>query len=49
MQEAKELCDEIVILHKGKVIITGTVDEICQKTKTDDLEKAFLVLASEKK
>ena len=49
MQEAKELCAEIVILHKGKVIITGTVDEICQKTKTDDLEKAFLVLASEKK
>ena len=49
MQEAKELCDEIVILHKGKVIITGTVDEICQKTNTDDLEKAFLVLASEKK
>lgn len=48
MQEAKELCDEIVILHKGKVIITGTVDEICQKTNTDDLEKAFLVLASEK-
>jgi peptidoglycan/xylan/chitin deacetylase (PgdA/CDA1 family) len=26
-----------------------SADEICQKTNTDDLEKAFLVLASEKK
>ena len=49
MQEAKELCDEIVILHKGNLIANGTVKEICKKTNTQDLEKAFLVLAQDTK
>ena len=47
MQEAKELCDKVLILHKGKLIAKGTVDEVCKKTNTTDLEKAFLVLAKE--
>ena len=48
MQEAKELCDKIVILHKGTLIAKGTVEEICNKANTKDLEQAFLVLAKEK-
>lgn len=48
MQEAKELCDKIVILHKGQIIAKGTVKEICNITKTDDLEKAFVILAKNK-
>lgn len=48
MQEAKELCDKIVILHKGTLIAKGTVEEICKKANTKDLEQAFLVLAKEK-
>lgn len=48
MQEASELCDNIVILHKGNLIAQGSVEEICKKTNTQDLEKAFLVLAKDK-
>ncbi len=43
MQEAKELCDKILILHKGKLIASGSVEDICKKANTDDLEKAFLI------
>lgn len=49
MQEAKELCSNVVILHKGSLIAKGSVSEICEQTKTDDLEKAFLVLAQSNK
>ena len=48
MQEAKELCDNIIILHKGKLIANGSVEEICSTTNTSDLESAFLLLAKDK-
>ena len=48
MQEAKELCDNIIILHKGNLIASGSVEDICSTANTSDLESAFLVLAKDK-
>ncbi len=47
MQEAESLCSDIVILHKGSVITTGTAEEICAGTKTKSLEDAFVALVSD--
>lgn len=44
MEEAENICDKIVMVNKGKVIITGTPEEIRKKTKTSNLRDSFLVL-----
>ncbi|MBR4823240.1 MAG: ABC transporter ATP-binding protein [Spirochaetaceae bacterium] len=42
MQEVSALCDEVVILTKGKLAATGTPDEILAKSGKTNLEDAFL-------
>jgi sodium transport system ATP-binding protein len=42
MQEVSALCDNIVILYKGKVISSGTPQEILSVTGKDNLEDAFI-------
>ena len=42
MQEVSALCDEVVILTKGKLAAAGTPDEILAKSGKDNLEDAFL-------
>ena len=42
MQEVSALCDEVVILTKGRLTATGTPDEILEKSGKDTLEDAFL-------
>ncbi|MCR4789571.1 MAG: ABC transporter ATP-binding protein [Treponemataceae bacterium] len=44
MQEIKALCDQIIIIHKGKLLISGTEEEITRKLKSNDIEDAFLKL-----
>ncbi len=44
MEEADLLCDKILMMNHGKVIIYGTSDEIKRDTKTDNLRDAFFVL-----
>lgn len=44
MQEAESLCDKIIILNKGKILASGTIEEILLKTKTKKLEEAFFKL-----
>lgn len=44
MQEAESLCDKIIILNHGKVLIAGTIDSITGETKTKNLEEAFFHL-----
>ena len=44
MQEAESLCDKIIILNHGKVLIAGTIDSITGETKTKNLEEAFFYL-----
>ena len=51
MEEATNLCDRVVLLHKGMIIEQGTPEDICQRhnaVKTVlDLESVFVKLTGE--
>jgi ABC-2 type transport system ATP-binding protein len=40
----EELCDRIGIINQGKLIASGTVDEIIAQTETKTLEEAFITI-----
>ncbi len=42
MQEVAALCDDIVIISGGRVVVSGTPDEILEHTGAADLEEAFV-------
>jgi len=42
MQEVSALCDNIVIIHRGEVVASGSPDEIRRSTGKSDLEDAFV-------
>jgi len=44
MEEAEAIADKIAIIDHGKIIESGTVDEIKKRTETGSLEEAFLKL-----
>ena len=44
MEEAENICDKIVMINSGKVIVVGTPDEILKKTKTTNLRDSFFAL-----
>jgi sodium transport system ATP-binding protein len=46
MQEVSALCDAIVVIAAGRVVARGTVDELRRHTGHDNLEDAFVALAS---
>jgi ABC-2 type transport system ATP-binding protein len=43
MDEA-DRCDRLLLMREGRLIADGTPQEIREKTRTDDIESAFLVL-----
>lgn len=44
MYEVEKLCDRVIMMHKGKVIESGTLDEIRAKYNNPDLEEIFVSL-----
>jgi sodium transport system ATP-binding protein len=44
MQEVSALCDSIVILGHGRVVATGTADELVAQSGASVLEDAFVRL-----
>lgn len=44
MQEVTALCDNIIILNKGKMIQSGSEKEILETTGESDIERAFIKL-----
>lgn len=44
LEVAEKLCDRIGIIHKGKLIAIGTMDELRQGDKAGSLENIFLEL-----
>ncbi|BFM12361.1 ATP-binding cassette domain-containing protein [Simiduia litorea] len=44
MQEVAALCDKVIIVAQGKVIATGTPQELCEQTGETQLEEAFVKL-----
>jgi sodium transport system ATP-binding protein len=47
MQEVAVLCDDIVIISHGRVVVRGTPAQILAATGTSDLEEAFVRAADE--
>lgn len=41
MEEAENICDRVILIHKGKVLMSGTPSDIIKKTKTTNLRDAF--------
>ncbi|MCA9847882.1 MAG: ABC transporter ATP-binding protein [Dehalococcoidia bacterium] len=44
MDEAAR-CDSLVLMREGRVVATGTSDELLERAGTDDIEQAFITLA----
>jgi ABC-2 type transport system ATP-binding protein len=44
MEEAEAIADQIAIIDHGKIVESGTVEEIKKRTETESLEDAFLKL-----
>ncbi|WP_294578735.1 ATP-binding cassette domain-containing protein [uncultured Thomasclavelia sp.] len=42
MYETEKLCDRIVIIHKGNVVASGTIDQLKQDYRKDNLEDLFI-------
>ena len=47
MSEVELIADRVVVLHRGRGIATGTVEELCEQTGEDQLSRAFLRLVGE--
>ena len=47
LEIAEKLCDRIAIIDKGKILYYGTLDELKEKYKKNDLEKLFMEVVSE--
>lgn len=46
MQEVEKLCDRIVIIHKGRIVEDGTIENLKKKYESD-LEEVFMRLVGE--
>ena len=44
MEEAENICDQVIMIHKGHILLTGTPSEIKNQTKTTNLRDAFFAL-----
>ncbi|MCB2309075.1 ATP-binding cassette domain-containing protein [Clostridium estertheticum] len=44
MVEVEKLCDRVVIIHKGKVVEHGTINELKVKYNNEDMEDVFVNL-----
>lgn len=47
MEEAENICDYVIMINKGKIIMEGTPSDINKKLKTSNLRDAFFSLIKE--
>ena len=47
MSEVEKLCDRIIIIHKGKIIETGTIESLKKKYNNNDMEEIFMSLVGD--
>jgi sodium transport system ATP-binding protein len=45
MQEVQRLCDQVLVMARGRAVARGTVAELCALTGDDDFEQSFVQLA----
>ncbi len=46
MREVERLCDRVAILARGKIVASGTLNELREQFRQDDLEELFFALVS---
>jgi sodium transport system ATP-binding protein len=44
MREAEKLCDRVAIVHRGRILAEGTLEELRQQNAEHDLEELFFSL-----
>ncbi|MBR2827627.1 MAG: ABC transporter ATP-binding protein [Bacilli bacterium] len=44
MEEAENICDRVIMINKGKILMEGTPNEIKEKTNTSNLRDSFFKL-----
>ena len=49
MSEVEKLCDRIAVIHKGKLVAIGALDELLNKHQAENLEELFMGLVGKKK
>ena len=47
MSEVERLCDQLAIVHHGKIAAEGTVSELQSQTQESAMEKIFLQIVNE--
>jgi ABC-2 type transport system ATP-binding protein len=47
MDEVEHLCDMIAIMKQGKIIASGTVDQVIAQSGADNMDDAFVAFAQE--
>jgi sodium transport system ATP-binding protein len=47
MREAERLCDRVAIMHRGRILAEGTLDEVRDRHHERDLEELFFGLISQ--
>jgi sodium transport system ATP-binding protein len=47
MREAEKLCDRLAIVHRGRILAEGTLDELRNRHHERDLEELFFCLISQ--
>lgn len=47
MREAERLCDVIAIIHQGKLIAQGSLEELKKNSSSEDLEEIFFELITQ--
>jgi sodium transport system ATP-binding protein len=47
MWEAQKLCDDIAIIHQGRILDVGTLDQLRAKTGLEDLDDVFIKIVGE--
>jgi sodium transport system ATP-binding protein len=48
MREVEKLCDRIAIIHKGRVLAHGSLDELRETHRERDLEELFFRLIADR-
>ena len=49
LEIAEKLCDKVAIIHEGKIVYYGTLDDLKKEYKKSDLEKLFLEVIGDDK
>jgi len=47
MSEVEKLCDRVAIIHKGRILAMGTIDELIAEYQEPDIEEVFFKLIRE--